>query len=90
MFKDPYITSMTVLFKPNQVKFNNMDTINVVGNFSFIRFNPVSTYLPCVEFANSLYRFYSTMVLDLARFSLNMFTYSNVNGACLKSVCLTL
>ncbi|CBK20385.2 uncharacterized protein [Blastocystis hominis] len=46
MFKDPYITSMTVLFKPNQVKFNNMDTINVVTNFSFIRFNLVSTNLP--------------------------------------------
>ena len=63
-----------------------MDTINVVTNFSFIRFNLVSTYLPLVEFANSLYRFFSTVVLDLARFSFNMFTYSNMNGACLKGV----
>ena len=27
-----------------------------------------------------------TVVLDFARFSLNMFTYSNINGACLKGV----
>ena len=86
MFKDPYITSMTVLFKSNQVKFNNMDTINVVTNFTFIRFNLVSTYLPLVEFANSLYRIFSTVVMNLALFSFNRFTYSNMNGACLKGV----
>ncbi|CBK23176.2 uncharacterized protein [Blastocystis hominis] len=53
-FKDPYVTSRTVLFKPNQVIFINVDTTNVVTNSTFIRFNPVATYLPCVEFANSL------------------------------------
>ena len=28
----PFITSITVLFRPNQVMFNNVDTINVVTN----------------------------------------------------------
>ena len=36
-----------------------------------------------IEFANNLYRFFSTVVLDLSLFSFNMFTYSNMNGACL-------
>ena len=31
---NPYITSMTVLFRPNQVMFNNVDTTNVVTNSS--------------------------------------------------------
>ena len=85
-FKDPYVTSMTVLFKPNQVMFNNVDMFNVVTNFTFIRFNPVSTNLPCDEFANNLYRLFSTVVLNLARFSFNMLPYSNMNGVCLKGV----
>ena len=38
------------------------------------------------ELANNLYRFFSTVVMNLARFSFNMFTYSNMNGACLKGV----
>ena len=63
-----------------------MDTINMVTNSTFIRFNPVTTYLPCVEFANNLYRFFSTVVMNLALFSFNRFTYSNMNGACLKGV----
>ena len=29
---NPYITSMTVLFRPNQVMFNNVDTTNIVTN----------------------------------------------------------
>ena len=78
MFKD--------LHKPNQVMFNNVDTINVVTNFTFIRFNLVSTNLQYVNYANNLYRFFSTMVLNLACFSFNMFTYSNMNGMCLKGV----
>ena len=32
-----------------------------------------------IEFANILYRFFSTVVMNLARFSFNMFTYSNMN-----------
>ena len=31
-FRNPFITSITVLFRPNQVMFNNVDTINVVTN----------------------------------------------------------
>lgn len=31
-FRNPFITSMTVLFKPNQVMFNNVDSTNVVTN----------------------------------------------------------
>ena len=31
-FRNPFITSMTVLFKPNQVMFNIVDSINVVTN----------------------------------------------------------
>ena len=31
-YKNPYITSMTVLFRPNQVMFNNVDSTNVVTN----------------------------------------------------------
>ena len=31
-FKDSNITSMTVLFRPNQVMFNNVDSTNVVTN----------------------------------------------------------
>ena len=31
-FKDPYVTSRTVLFKPNQVIFINVDMFNVVTN----------------------------------------------------------
>ena len=29
---NPYITSITVLFRPNQVMFNNVDTTNIVMN----------------------------------------------------------
>ena len=36
------------------------------------------------ELANNLRRFFSTMVLDLACFPLNMFTYSKMNGICLN------
>ena len=56
------------------------------GKLHFIRFNPVSTNLPQVEFANNLYRFFSTVVLGIARFSLNMFTYQKMNGACLNRI----
>ena len=59
-------------------------SFNLMANFTFMRFNLVSTNLLYVEFANSLQRFFSTVVLDFARFSLNMFTYSNKNGACLN------
>ena len=31
-FSNPFITSMTVLFKPNQVMFNIVNSINVVTN----------------------------------------------------------
>ena len=31
-YKNPYITSMTVFFIPNQVMFNNVDSTNVVTN----------------------------------------------------------
>ena len=31
-YRNPYITSITVLFRPNQVMFNNVDTTNVVTN----------------------------------------------------------
>ena len=31
-FRNPLITSMTALFKPNQFMFNNVDSINVVTN----------------------------------------------------------
>ena len=31
-YKNPYITSMTVLFIPNQVMFNNVDSTNGVTN----------------------------------------------------------
>ena len=61
-------------------------SFHVLENFTFIRFNLVSTSLLYVDIANSLYRFFSTVVMNLDRFSLNMFTYSNVNGACLKGV----
>ena len=33
-FRNPFITSMTVLFKPNQVMFNNVNSINVVTNIN--------------------------------------------------------
>ena len=33
-FRNPFITSMTVLFKPNHVMFNNEDSINVVTNIN--------------------------------------------------------
>ena len=33
-YRNPYITSMTVLFRPNQVMFNNVDTTNIVTNSS--------------------------------------------------------
>ena len=33
-FRNPFITSMTVLFKPNQVMFNNVDSTNVVTNIN--------------------------------------------------------
>ena len=61
-------------------------SFHVVANFTFIRFNLVSTNLQYVNYANNLYRFFSTMVLNLACFSFNMFTYSNMNGTCLKGV----
>ena len=32
MYMNPYITSMTILFTPNQVMFNNVDSTNVVTN----------------------------------------------------------
>ena len=31
-YRKPYITSITVLFRPNQVMFNNVDTTNIVTN----------------------------------------------------------
>ena len=31
-FRNPFITSITALFKSNQVMFNNVDSINVVTN----------------------------------------------------------
>ena len=31
-YRNPYITSITVLFRPNQVMFNNVDTTNIVTN----------------------------------------------------------
>ena len=31
-YRNPYITSMNTLFRPNQVMFNNVDTTNVVTN----------------------------------------------------------
>ena len=31
-YRNPYITSMTVLFTPNQVMFNNVDSANVATN----------------------------------------------------------
>ena len=31
-YRNPYITSMTVLFRSNQVMFNNVDTTNIVTN----------------------------------------------------------
>ena len=31
-YRNPYITSMNILFKPNQVMFNNVDTTNIVTN----------------------------------------------------------
>ena len=31
-YLNPYITSMTILFRPNQVMFNNVDSANVVTN----------------------------------------------------------
>ena len=31
-YRNPYITSMNILFRPNQVMFNNVDTTNVVTN----------------------------------------------------------
>ena len=49
---------------------STIDDVNLI----FICFNPVSTNLPYVEFANNLYRFFSTVVLDFARFS----TYSHI------------
>ena len=33
-FRNPFITSMTVLFKPNQVMFNNVDSTNVMTNIN--------------------------------------------------------
>ena len=33
-FRNPFITSMTVLFKPNQVMFNIVDSTNVVTNIN--------------------------------------------------------
>ena len=59
-------------------------SFQVVANFTFICYNPVSTNLAYVEFANNLYRFFFIVVLDFARFSLNIFTYSNMNGAYLN------
>ena len=31
-YRNPYITSMNILFRPNQVMFNNVDTTNIVTN----------------------------------------------------------
>ena len=31
-YRNPYITSMIVLFRPNPVMFNNVDTANVITN----------------------------------------------------------
>ena len=31
-YRNPYITSMTVLFTPNQVMFNNVNSTNVITN----------------------------------------------------------
>ena len=31
-YRNPYISCMTVLFRPNQVMFNNVDSTNVVTN----------------------------------------------------------
>ena len=31
-YRNPFITSMTVLFQPNQVMFNNVDTTKTVTN----------------------------------------------------------
>ena len=31
-YRNPYITSMTVLLRPNQVMFNNVDTTSIVTN----------------------------------------------------------
>ena len=33
-YRNSYITSMTVLFRPNQVMFNNVDTTNIMTNSS--------------------------------------------------------
>ena len=33
-YRNPYITSMTILFRPNQVMFNNVDSTNVVTNLN--------------------------------------------------------
>ena len=33
-YLNPYITSMTILFTPNQVMFNNVDSTNVVMNLN--------------------------------------------------------
>ena len=61
-------------------------SFQMVANVTRIPFNPVSTNLKYVEFANNLYRFSSTIMLYLARFSFNRFTYSNMNGVYLRSV----
>ena len=31
-YRNPYITSMNILYRPNQVMFNNVDTTNIVTN----------------------------------------------------------
>ena len=31
-YRNPYIASMNILFRPNQVMFNNVDTTNIVTN----------------------------------------------------------
>ena len=31
-YRNPYITSMNIMFRPNQVMFNNVDTTNIVTN----------------------------------------------------------
>ena len=31
-YRNPYITSINILLRPNQVMFSNVDTINVVTN----------------------------------------------------------
>ena len=56
------------------------------GELHLHSFQSSSRSLLYIEFANNLYRFFSTVVLDLARFSFNMFTYLNMNGVCLKGV----